>query len=342
MGDHLFQVHDRGRFPYAYILSDNWYRIQLSKPYTDQTPLAHARLSSECLTFEGAGSVEKDLFGLVSELGTVTGPPSVSWVDLCVDFVTDVDLEAIPESAWVTRASKFAAYSDNRQYSGLTIGQGGALMARLYNKSLELKTSRKEWLKEIWHDLGWQPNETVWRLEFQLRRAVLRELGIKTFDDLLAHLNGLWTYATHNWLRLTIPDPHDKTQSRWPTHPLWALLQSADWGTEAACKRRSPSTGQPPSDRSIFINGLSGVTSYMARAGVTDIASAMPDFIQHAREFHDGRAHFTGLSFDEYVEQKVALKARRYSSMHNEPPPGEMHPADAAVAKEYRRRSDGE
>ena len=34
------------------------------------------------------------------------------------------------------------------------------------------------------------------------------------------NLNGLWSYATTDWLRLTIPTPEDEPRSRWPVHPL--------------------------------------------------------------------------------------------------------------------------
>jgi len=338
---HLFKVHDRGRHPYAYILSDRWYRIQLSKRYAEHTPLAYIRAASEPLTFEGPSSLEKDLHSVVSQLGTITGPPTVGWVDLCVDFVTDVDLEAIDKNDWVTRARKFATYHDKRRYSGLTIGQGGDLMARLYNKTLEMHSKPREYLEEIWKDLGWNPDQEVWRLEFQFRRNTLRSLGVTTFDELLPLLGGLWKYATEDWLRLTHSDPQDKTKSRWPTHSMWEILQKADWGVEQKCNRKRPPSDQPPSDKSLFINGISGITSFMAREGFIDIYSGAQAYIQDARKYHTSRQHFTKLSFEDYVNEKVQLKARRFGTMKNLPEFGEDHPADEAVASEYRRRSNG-
>ncbi len=342
IGDHLFEVKDRGRSVYKYILRDHWYQIQLSGPYTDHTPLAYSQLSSEALTFEGPLGMEEDLRSVVSSLGIISGDATVSRVDLFVDFITDTDIEHIQERDWVTRARTFNYYSVQRIFSGLTIGLGGDISARLYDKTLELEKSGKEYLKDIWSDLGWQPGQKVWRLEFQLKRNYLRQLNLRTFPELMDRLGSIWQYATSDWLRLTCPDPTDKTQSRWPLHPMWEALQKADWSTEHSCNRQSTPKGQPPSDRSLFVNGLSGLTSFMAREGITDAYSGAPAFFQAASDYHSSREHYTGLTYEQYIEQKVELKAKRYNSIHNQPPDDTLHPADEAVAKEYRRRSDGE
>ncbi|MES9868409.1 MAG: hypothetical protein ABW149_01725 [Sedimenticola sp.] len=339
--DHVFQVSDRGRFPFQYILRDGWYRIELSGSHAERTPLAHVQLASEALTFQGPLAMEADLRSVISSLGQLEGEATVGRVDLCVDFTTSTDISAIPERNWVTRARLFDFYTVQRQFSGLTIGKGGDLSARLYNKALEVSTSKKDYMFDIWQDLGWNHVDDVWRLEFQFRRPVLRQLGIREFSSLLSSLGGLWQYATNDWLRLTCPTPSDNTQSRWPTHPLWAVLSAADWGTEQGCYRQHTPKDTPPSDKSLFINGLSGLTSFMAREGITDPHSGAPAFFRAAKDFHEGRAHFTGLSFDDYILQKVQAKARRYGTMVNQPE-GKAHPADAAVAREYRRRSDGE
>jgi hypothetical protein len=236
-GEHIFQVQDRGRFPFQYILRNGWYRVELSGSHAEHTPLAHIQLASEALTFEGPQAMEGDLCTVLKSLGTLDGKPSVGRVDLCVDFTTSADISSIPERYWVTRARLFDFYTVQRQFSGLTIGKGGDLSARLYDKTLEIQSSNKDYMLDIWRDLGWDGVTKVWRLEFQFRRTALRQLGIRRFASLLKTLGGLWQYATQNWLRLTCPIPTDKTQSRWPAHPLWEALSAADWGTEQGCYR---------------------------------------------------------------------------------------------------------
>jgi hypothetical protein len=342
IGDHLFEVRDRGSFPYEFILVDSWYRIQIAGLRAEKAPLAHVKIASEPLTFEGPERVEEDLRAVVASLGLVEGPASVSRADLCVDFITDHDISSIREREWVTRARTFSRYTVSRQFSGWSIAAGSDLSARLYNKLLELEKSKKDYFLQIWSDLGWDGIQDVWRLESQYRRDVLRQLGVTDIHDLLRLLGGLWQYFAHEWLRLTCPDPSDTTQTRWPIHPMWGVLQGADWGVEQGCQREKPGTGRPPSERWLFVNSLSGITSFMALEGITDAGEGGKAYFAAARKYHDALEYLTGLTFQEYVEQKVALKARRYGSIHNQPSDGQPHPMNAAVAREYRRRSDGE
>ncbi|OOZ42859.1 hypothetical protein BOW37_12655 [Solemya velum gill symbiont] len=341
IGDHLFQVLSRGRFPFEFILKDGWYRAEISGTQAERAPLAHVQIASEVLTFEGPDAAEQDLLGVISALGSIDARPNVSRADLCVDFVTDLSIDDIQEREWVSRARNFSQHSDKRRFSGWSIAVRSDLSARLYNKTIELEKSGKDYMRDIWSDLGWDGEQGVWRLEFQFRRDALRRQSVKTFDDLLQYLGGLWTYATTDWLRLTCPDSNDKTQTRWPTHPMWEVLQQADWGVEQGCHRQVTGSGQPPSDKYLFVNGLSGLTSYMAREGITDLAEAQIAYLKDAKDFHDERALMTGQLFEDYVFEKVALKARQYNSMKNKPPVGEQHPMDTAVSKEYKRRSNG-
>src|SRR6185436_12048287 len=107
------------------------------------------------------------------------------------DFTTDVDLSAIPRNAWVMRAHFFSTYHDRSRFSGLSFGMGGDFAARLYDKTLEIQKSGKEYLFPLWKAAGWDGNQPVWRLEFQVRRTVLGEMGLRTVPELLANRAGL-------------------------------------------------------------------------------------------------------------------------------------------------------
>lgn len=339
---HLFKVHDRGSFPFEFILSDNWYRVAIAGLGARSVALAHAKLASQALTLEGPQAVVEDLDRIVAGLGAAPSSPSVSRVDLCVDFTTDAPLDAIVDADWVTRARDLHHHTVMRRFSGWSIGGKGDLSARLYDKTLEIRSSRKEFFEPLWRSLGWDGESRVWRLEFQFRRDVLREFQIVTFADLLVRLGGLWQYASCDWLRLAIPGVGDKTASRWPTSPVWMALQSAPWGTVEPVERRPVTKGRPPSDRSLFVNGLAALTSFMAREGIAEASEGAKAFFQAARDYHNGRDYLTGLSFDAYVAQKVGLKARQYNSFRNLPEDTDRHPMDEAVARAYRKARDGE
>ena len=129
VGDHLFEVKDRGSRLFAYVLADHWYRINVASSKAKALPLATAQIASELLTLQGPLPAESVLRGVVDTLGQVNGVPGVSRVDLCVDFVTDYPLHLIRDEDWISRAKTIDRYTVNRQFSGFSIGGGGALAA---------------------------------------------------------------------------------------------------------------------------------------------------------------------------------------------------------------------
>ena len=85
------------------------------------------------------------------------------------------------------------------------------MLARIYNKSEEIKTTGKEWFKTIWLDNGWEGKKDVWRIEFQLRRKALEELGIDNIEDIKDNEERLWNYLKTNWLKMN--------------HAKWDIIQ---------------------------------------------------------------------------------------------------------------------
>lgn len=317
IGRHLFEVMGRGDGRFPYVLQDGALRIALSKPEALSMPLAYAQLSSESLTFSDVETLEADLKFVVNTIGNVIDEPKNSRVDLCIDFVTNEPLEDINDHAWVSRAHLINRYSNKRNFSGWVIGSGGAMSARLYDKTLEIKKSKKDYLKDIWKSEGWDEKQTVWRLEFQFRREVLKQLNILSVPDLLSHLKNLWEYATHDWLRLTVPNSKDETQTRWPNHPLWEILSNAPWECDNPIKLKRTHLVRPPTDESLFVNGLGGITSFMAREGITDLGEGFGEYLHHARLYHDRQERFTGNFFGAYVDLKVKQKGRKFNTLNN-------------------------
>ena len=339
---HIFEVKDRGRHPFAFILNDNWYRIELAKLGAIRTPLAHVQVSSELLTQQGVEKSVSELNNIVNKLGILTDSPAVSRLDLCVDFVTDYPLSDISDSDWVTRAKTMDRYTVKRRFSGWVIGVGGNIIARLYNKSLEMQKTPRPYLEKRHRECGWDGVSDVWRLEFQFRREALRELGITSFSSLSESLAGLWRYATTDWLRLIIPSETDLTQSRWTEACVWRVLQQAQWSGDRPVERVPVAKGRPPSDQSLFINGISGITSFMAREGYIDPIEGVNAYLRTAKTFHDNREHMTGFDFHGYLSEKIALKVKSYNTYQNMPDAQHLHPSDKAVADQYRKQSDGE
>jgi hypothetical protein len=184
----------------------------------------------------------------------VVGWEDVERLDRIQNFISRSRRRMVrDESEWVDEV-KSREYSVGFQRTGYDFSRGkhgsSSLSCRMYDKSREIKQSGKEWFLDLWHTHGWSEEDgCVWRVEFCFKREVLHELqqenishevvfwGIEDAYELPERLPVLWAYATgqvdggtdgvpDGWLRCVLPNG-DKNRSRWPTHPVWKLIQTA-------------------------------------------------------------------------------------------------------------------
>lgn len=215
---------------------------------------------------------------------------------------------------------------------------GSGMSARLYNKILEIATSNKGYLVPLWNEAGWNGETPIWRLEFELKRDILVQFDVQALSTTLANLNGLWSYATTEWLKLTLPSEGDTNRSRWAIHPLWAYLASVDFETTGGALSREFTAQRVPSDQRLFDYGFSIISSFMAREGITDLYDGVEAYYRGLYHHLNNRALNAGASFDDFVNERIAIKAKRFNSILNKQLDG-----DAALDSEaYRKASDGE
>lgn len=342
IGAHLFEVRDKGMPRFPYVLLDNCFFIKINRGKSSKLPMAHIQISSEYLAAVGPEAAVQDLSFIINTLGLVHGAATISRADLFLDFTCIDDLSAIHQPDWVTRANLMAKYFDCRlddPFTGWVIGMGGDLHARLYEKVVEIKTkSRKTWLFSLWQVNGWQGDEKVWRMEFQVEKQLLKQLQIFSLSNLLEIQAALWRYLTNDWLRLTIPSLTDNKRDRWPNHPLWddianAYLLPAD---QPRLKRFRPE--RLPHDERIFIHGLGGLTSFMAREGIEDFSEGVGEYLHQANKFH---AHSTG-GLCGYIQRKVKSKGRKYNTINNRQNLVADIQERNQKAVDYRRIKEGE
>jgi len=355
VGDQLLAVLGNGRPPYTFVLVDGWFRIEVAKANAKLLPMAYCKIASSLLTAMGPHSALDALNIVINAIGKPEGNPNVSRIDICADFTTDYPLDQLTEHEFVTKARSFSRHTVARQFSGFSFAAGSPTSARLYNKTLEMKSKNRPRpdLELLWGQNGWDGEQDVWRLEFQLRRESLAAFELVPYEKAIAALPSLWKYATRNWLRHTCPSTTDTTQSRWLTSPFWKSIQSTEWdeGTAAPLSRIYPDKARSPSDYFLFINGLSTLTAFAAREGYINAGDAVEAYLEAAQEFHDNRAQESNardrkksadVDFADYFRQKVESKRRSYNTAKNQPLDDGVHPAEKAVAREYRKRSDGE
>jgi hypothetical protein len=339
LAGHVFEVKDKssGLFPFA--LEDNCFRIQLSRASSKSMPMAYVKISSAYLTHKSVEEIVDDLRAALAELGSADYMPKVSRIDLFVDFASSIDMESWGRQAWVTRAHAVNQYSVKERFSGWTVGLGGDMGARLYDKVLEIITSDKGYLIPLWNAAGWDGKLPVWRLEFQFKREVLSQFKVQSLSSTLSHLNGLWSYATTEWLKLTIPTEGDSNRSRWPIHPLWGCLASVDFETVGGPLMREFSAQRIPSDRRLFDHGFSVLTSFMAREQITDVSTGFEAFKTSMLDYLHGRAINDGVYVDDFISERVAAKARVFNTVLNAT---DEASAIEAQANAYRRAKDGQ
>ena len=236
---------------------------------------------------------------------------TVSRVDLFVDFTTDVELEDIEKESWVTRAKKLAKYWNGSSLTGMSIGLGGDISARIYDKTLEIGVSHKNYIKEIWEKRGWNTVQKVWRLEFQLKRTCLKEMSVNTYLNLMVKANGLWKYCTGDWLRLVVND-ETVNRARLVTNPMWKKIQDVriNEGKLPSILRKVEKS-RAPSDEMLFKNGMGYLTSFAAKEGFDNVnCETAISFLDIGKKYLN---EVTNGKEEDYLKKKINNKKKKYN-----------------------------
>jgi hypothetical protein len=160
--------------------------------------------------------------------------------------------EANDEQAFIKRVhAEVGRYSVNGNVNGYEIGKS-TVRGRIYNKTVQAKKKHVEWYPALLQERNgtrFDPDQDLWRLEFQLRREGIKGFRLYAKPEMsdpdevidaeleaedLPHIHSvrkalhwagrIWEYLTKRWLRLTIPTD-DHNRGRWPEHPTWTALR---------------------------------------------------------------------------------------------------------------------
>ena len=191
-------------------------------------------------------------------------------------------------------------HNRGRRFSGFTFGQG-AVVARVYNKTLEIKAKGQTWPHAIWKAID--PDQPVWRVEFQFRREALQAFGVDTVAEALVERQGLWQYGATQWLSLRHQVPGDSNRWRSYVTREWWAIQRAEIGSprsplvrermQAACEQK-------------LVEGLGGYATALAAAtGVTgDPERALQLLAPKLSEYMRRK----GTTFEDVVARKRELR----------------------------------
>lgn len=201
----VFNVRCGVRYPWRYLLVAVSGVLEVAV-----APAEGARPSTPILRCEAAGrplwerswgdwvDLARKVAGALAA-GAELGAERVSRVDLCCD-VEGVDFTGCDEErrAFVTRAKTrsneeevLMRHFKGTRFTGYEFGKSDP-RGRIYDRTLRSQEKGETWLEPVWRKNGWEGGK-VWRLEMQLRRETLRELGVEGWDP--KKLDEVWGWA---------------------------------------------------------------------------------------------------------------------------------------------------
>lgn len=199
---------------YPFLIENDAFSIQFGE---FNKPNFFVTFRSVALWHQGAQELHERFLRWAASVGLV---PYRSETLSRVDFTFDYHLPLIDfdEDNFVSQADKDAQHRKNGKIQTFRFGTDTVVL-RIYNKCDEInETSHKTWFYELWG-----AEENVWRIEWQVRKPILRMLGIRSFASLKERQGDLlrMLVAQHTALRIKT---NDSNRSRWPLHPLWQDL----------------------------------------------------------------------------------------------------------------------
>lgn len=293
LGKERFLVLPHGAGMYRYLLQGRNYDLKLTP--SDKIPSLGARIKAISLYEIGAEKALEGVYEMVGRIGRFT-EIKVKRLDLCSDFqgwepkVSDL-------ARFVCRAKKTGLYLESGRLNYIRFGQKN-MLARLYNKSEEIKKSGKTWLISVWKETGlYEEKKAVWRLEIQFRRQMLACLNIETPEEALSSLGGIWQFGL-SWLEFKKPSKA-KQKTRWPLDRRWKALKEASFKGRPCLSVRK---AKREADKERLIRGFGGyLTSLAAIYGDLSLKAAILRAGVYFRHYLEER----GLDFTTVVKDKM-------------------------------------
>mgnify|MGYP003375355171 CR=1 FL=1 len=151
-------------------------------------------------------------------------------VDLCADttkYAVSDFMKLWDAGQVVCRATGHTKHGECRKETGLSLGKA-PLMLRIYDKLAELrqKGTPEKWALMEQVRWGCKPDRAT-RVEFELRREKLVDLGCGSVQDYLSKRGGLVNHLCLKWFRLTDRLPDCNHVYRALNHSIWNEVHEA-------------------------------------------------------------------------------------------------------------------
>ena len=234
--DWLFLLKQFGAGGYEWILLGKEFTLKIGKwekPHSKPGVLASIR--SETLWSKGVKESCNWILKLIEMNGAEILTRKVSRADLCLDIMLDEKEIGIHLTNHITKKAKKWGFIMGASNEVETIEVGtrkAALMARIYDKPQEIKErGKKEWMYEIWKIKECPSGKKIFRIEFQLNREAVKEMGVGVLDEFIMRCDEVWAYCTQKWLRF---DKKKNVQHRdIKVMKWWKEVQNGFYGVQS-------------------------------------------------------------------------------------------------------------
>lgn len=296
VGGQAFYVQPFGWRQYTYLLTHQFGRIGITE--SDRFPAY--RVQPEAVALHGLGARQAvEWFQSVILSISPDTKFSASRVDLFCDlsgWAPGVEMR----DRMINRSRYTSTYQDDDVLTGFTFGRRktAGVMLRVYDKKREAVSRGHDYWFALWGD-SYNLALPVWRVEFEVGRKALVQYGMNSTDDVFDRVGGVWAAISSNLYRLALPTG-DNTRSRWPTDPVWEIIQHASLRSDAVPVERLVEAKRQGSLRRLE-GPLTGVLSSVgALSGTSDIDETLDVAYDMVRSYES----WSSRSFEERVEEK--------------------------------------
>lgn len=312
LGNYTFEVLPNGSKGHAYILHNNEYEIKFAQFRSIKKeffPIS-VRIKSEYLWavgYENAWFNFKAFFE--KHIGNIS-EQQVSRVDLCC-HTDNLILSNGDDTTFKGIFFSHEVKTFRRKVSGMNFGSRntGRVYCRIYNKTLEVNQKKQKlWFYNIWNDCGLK-TDSVWNVEFEVKREFLRMHGINTVEELYSSLKTIWEYCTYKWL---VKTNLDKTRiERSTIDDRWVDIQHAF--DNMSNKAFITTIEQKEIEANALVPGILGyLTSYGAKTGINNYSNVINHFSKQSNEYLNNKN--TNFKKEVLEKRKIIIQEREVNS----------------------------
>lgn len=215
LGSETFLLASHGTSSgFPFLIENDVFIIQLGE---FNRPNFFVKYRSIALWHYGAQTLHQRFLAWAKSVGmSVYQTERLSRIDYAFDYAIDeLDFD---EDSFVTVATKDTQFRKNGRLQTLQFGTENVVL-RIYDKVDEInEKSHKTWFFDLWGQ-----DKDVWRIEWQIRKDYLRQLGITSFESLNERQGDLLRRLTKDHTTLRVKS-NDSNRSRWAIHLLWLDL----------------------------------------------------------------------------------------------------------------------